>query len=95
MKTIQTIITPVLIALAMSTFTACSDSDSNTTPETETEITNTYILNATESKDIPLDSQILSVSTEEAQVKLTRDVEANVVNVHVLSGSVEVTEVVE
>ena len=90
MKNFKTIMTPLLIALTMGTFTACSESSSNNT--TDTDNTNKYIINETESKDVPLNAQILSVSTQEAQVKLTRDIEAEIVNVHVLSGSVEVTE---
>jgi len=91
MKTLKTIMTPLLIALVMGTFTACSDSDSN---NTDTDNTYKYIINATENRDVPLDAQILSVSTEEAQVKLTRDVEADSVNVYVIRGSVEVTEAI-
>ena len=90
MKTLtKTIMTPLLIALAMGTFIGCSDSNNNTTEDTNT---NSYIINETENRDVPLDAQILSISTEQAQVKLTRDVEANEVNVYVISGSVEVTE---
>ncbi len=85
------ILTPLLIALAMSTFTACSSGGS----ETNGTETKSYIINATENKDIPLDAQIKSVSTQDAKVKLTRNVEANLTNVYVISGSVEVTEIVE
>ncbi len=85
------IITPVLMALAISTFTACSSSNQDATNLN----TKTYIINATENKDIPIDAQMKSVSTEQAKVKLTRDVEANVTNVYVITGSVEVTEFVE
>ena len=78
----------ILIGLTMSIFTGCSNSDSNTI-ETDT---NKYILNATENADVSLDAQILSVSTEEAQVKLTRDVENDkTMNVYIISGSVEIT----
>ena len=83
MKTIK-IFLLLLIALAMGIFTACSDTDSNNA--------HIYTINATENRDIPLDSEIVSISTQEAQIKLTRDVEANIVNVYVISGSVEVTE---
>lgn len=86
----KTIITPLLIALAISIFSACSSSSSDTT--TDAVSSNSYIINATENRDVPLDAEILSVSTEQAQVKLTRDVEAEIVNVYVISGSVEVTE---
>ena len=88
------IITPILIALAIGTFTACSDSSNSTPIESEipAPTSNSYIINETENRDVPLDAQVVSVSTQEAQVKLTRDVEAEVVNVYVISGSVEVTE---
>ena len=88
MKMIQTILTPLLIALAISMFTACSDSSSNS----EESGLNTYIINAGENRDVPTDAEIVSVSSEDAQVKLTRDVEADTTNVHVISGSVEVTQ---
>ena len=89
MKTLKTIMTPLLIALAMGTFTACSDSASN---NVGTDDTVRIILNTNEEANVSLDSKIVSVSTQQAQVKLTRDVEANEVNVYVISGSVEITE---
>ena len=87
------IVLPIFIASAMSIFNGCSDSNSNT-PDEELN-TNTYIINETENKDIPITAEFKSISTEQAEVKLTRDVEADSVNVYVIKGSVEVTEIVE
>jgi len=85
------IILAILMAFAMSLFTACSDSSSSDDGEGGT---NTYTINAGENRDVPIDAEMVSVSAEDAEVKLTRDVEAATTNVHVLSGSVEVTEAV-
>jgi len=88
MKT-KNIILSILIASAMSIFTACSDSSSSDSKESGL---NTYTINAGENRDVPMDAEVVSVSTEDAQVNLTRDVEAETTNVYVISGSVEVTE---
>jgi len=82
------LIPSILIAIVLSMLTACSSSNETTTKET----VNSYIINEGENKDIPIDSQIKSISTQQAQVKLTRDVEADITNVYVISGSVEVSE---
>ena len=77
----------ILIALAMSSFTACSSGGSNN------DDTNIYTINALENKDIPSTASLLA-QTEDTKVKITRDVESDMMNVYVLSGSVEVTEIV-
>ncbi len=79
MKTITKLI--ILIALAMSTFTACSNNDTDTKTK--------YIINTLENKDIPFDAAMLAQS-EDTKVKITRDVESEMMNVYVISGSVEV-----
>lgn len=91
MRIYKKIITSLLIALAISFLNACSgDGDSNLDLQS-----NSYIINQGENRDIPIDAQILSVSTQDAQVKLTRDVESNITNIYVISGSVEVTELLQ
>ena len=85
------IITPILIAVAMSTFTACTDSSSS---NTKANTGSSYLINATESRDVPLDTELLAQS-EETKVKITRDIEADMMNVYVIIGSVEVTEALE
>ena len=90
MKTSMKIITAIfiLLVLALIPFTACSDSSVDNV-DTDT---NSYTINATENKDVPLGAEMVSSSTEKAQVKLTRDIEADIVNVYVISGSVKVTD---
>jgi hypothetical protein len=85
-------ILPLLVASATSIFSACSSSSDDTTENTQT---NTYIINETENRDIPIDAQFKSISIDQAKVKLTRDIEKKVVNIYVIKGSVEVTEVIE
>lgn len=80
----------ILIALAMSSFTACSDS-SNKAGEA---VSKSYIINTLENKDIPIDSNLLA-QTQDTRVKITRDVESEMMNVYVIKGSVEVSEVLE
>ena len=92
----------------MSSFTGCSSNstseDSNTTVEDtnttdsnttieDTNATNIFIINALENKDI-LSTASLLAQSEDTKVKISRDVESDMMNVSVLSGSVEVTELV-
>lgn len=91
MKTLK-IIMPVLIAITMSTFTACSSSSSSS-DDTKIDTKSSYIINETENRDIPLDAEMLAQS-EGTKVKITRNVESDTaMNVHVIEGSVEVTEI--
>ena len=53
----------------------------------------TYIINTLENKDIPLNASMLA-QTKETKVKITRNIESEVMNIYVLIGSVVVTEVV-
>ena len=82
----------LLVALVVNIFSGCSSSSSENT--TEDLNTKTYIINETQNKDIPITAQFKSASTDQAEVKLTRDVEQEIVNVYVIKGSVEVTEAI-
>ena len=98
----------ILIALAMSIFIGCSSGggsssnkdDTNTTVPTDTNttiedinISTSYILNSLANRDIPSTASLIA-QTEDTKVKITRDVESDMMNVYVLSGSVKVTELV-
>lgn len=91
----------VLIALAMSTFTGCSGGgggsssyDVNTTLEDNITVatSKSYIIYALENGDIPSTATMLAQS-EGTKVKITRDVESDMMNVYVFTGSVLITEV--
>lgn len=100
----------ILIALAISVFIGCSSGggsssssnkdDTNTTVPIDTNttiedinISTSYILNSLANRDIPSTASLLA-QTEDTKVKITRDVESDMMNVYVLSGSVKVTELV-
>ncbi len=82
----------ILIALAMSSFIACSSSNGETIVE-DTNTTSKFIINTLENKDISLDASLLA-QTKDTKVKITRDVESDIMNVYVIRGSVEVTQIV-
>lgn len=92
MKTI--IMSLTLIALAMSSFTGCSKNsydDANATLPGATPTAKTYLINALENKDIPSNASMLA-QTKDTKVKITRNVESDIMNVYVLNGRVMVTE---
>jgi len=82
----------IFIVLGIITFTACSDSENGSDSLVGS---TSYRINMTENRDVPIDALIVSIGDEEAQVRLTRDVEQETLNVYVISGSVRVTEGVE
>ena len=77
------IVTPILLAISMSFFTACSDSSSVDD--------GSYVIGALEDRDVPIDAQLLAQSTD-TEVTIKRDVESDTMNVYVISGSVKVTD---
>jgi hypothetical protein len=85
MKTMK-IITPVLMALTISTFTACGDSD------TKLQTTSSYKIYKSENKNVPLDAEMVALSAD-TEVKITRNLDSSdSMNVHVIQGAVEVTK---
>ena len=111
MKSITTLLILIALAMSTFTGCSSSSSnnetnttesnttvpDTNTTePDTNTTtpITKSYIINTLENKDIPSTASMLAQSSD-TKVKITRDVESEMMNVYVISGSVEVSEVVE
>ena len=86
----------ILIALAISIFTGCGNNSNNTHTQDEIFLednaTNkSYIINSLENKDIPITANIL-VQSQDTKVKITRDIESDMMNLYVISGSVAVQE---
>ena len=86
----------ILIALAISIFTGCQSNSNNTHSQNEVHLdensTNkSYIINSLENKDISITASVVAQS-EDTKVKITRDIESDMMNLYVISGSVAVQE---